>query len=428
MSEIEGTSDAVSVSETLQRARTTAGLSQEEIADALFLTSNMIELLDAGEFDRLPNQAFVRGYLRSYARMVGLDPNQVIRQFDEERRQAEPLESDQAAPKSVVEPRFSGVVRAGLISLGLIVVLVFAVLLFSSEETSDSQFSQETNQTSLLPAGSVSGSQDEGLQAKVETGPVGENDAEALKSESNVTSQLSAPAMLGATEVRQFDALSPVSTELAPSSRNENEDLLPEAPSGTTASPALLEDGEAEPEAIMQSEDTSAVDSDQSLSPSDASVASSSYDGNVTTIGLADIAAVELLDNDNALMDEGVRGEPDAETSRFGLDSRPGSLESVSISREVFDGGRRIWVDAGGDDELTAELTDECWIEVADGQGDLIYGDLNKAGDALIIKGFAPFVVLLGKAPVVSLAFNGEPVDLAGKTTRELTARLTLGN
>ena len=33
---------------------------------------------------------------------------------------------------------------------------------------------------------------------------------------------------------------------------------------------------------------------------------------------------------------------------------------------------------------MTAELSDECWIEVADGQGEHIYGDLNKAGDALV--------------------------------------------
>jgi len=44
-----------------------------------------------------------------------------------------------------------------------------------------------------------------------------------------------------------------------------------------------------------------------------------------------------------------------------------------------------------------------------------------------VIYGTAPFDVLFGKATAVQLAFNGEPVDLSGHTSADLTAKVKLG-
>ena len=85
-------------------------------------------------------------------------------------------------------------------------------------------------------------------------------------------------------------------------------------------------------------------------------------------------------------------------------------------------------VDAGGSDELRASLVGECWIEVQDSQNELIYGDLNRAGDVLVLNGRAPLKVLLGNAPMASLEFNGRAIDLESATTRDAIARLTLTN
>ena len=90
--------------------------------------------------------------------------------------------------------------------------------------------------------------------------------------------------------------------------------------------------------------------------------------------------------------------------------------------------GDKSWVDAGGSDELRASLVGECWIEVQDSQNELIYGDLNRAGDVLVLNGRAPLKVLLGNAPMASLEFNGRAIDLESATTRDAIARLTLTN
>ena len=426
MSEVGVGSDVPSVAGNLLQARTAAELSQTEVADALFLTVDMIAFLDAGEYDRLPNQAFVRGYLRSYARLVGLDPNQLIRQFDEESRQAEPNNLEPPAPKLVMEPRFSGIVQAGLISLGLIAVLVLAVLMFSSEEeplrsTNAEISTTKSNQSNSTP------------QVQLEVGP---NEAEASPvivpvpgdSESAKALPLPGSAVIeeDPTSLGEF---SPVSSELDASGA-ANGDLTPEAGSEIEEPNRSEESSErgSESTMVISSAISVAAPPGETLGVGNGLVGSSS-EGLSASDGEYREATINVPEVEPAVrVDESAPPNVEDETRRFGLDSRPGALGSVSISREDFDGGRRIWVDAGGSDELIAELSDACWIEVADGQGERIYGDLNRAGDALIISGRAPFEVLLGNAPVVSLAFNGEPIDLARRTTPELTARVTLGN
>ena len=49
------------------------------------------------------------------------------------------------------------------------------------------------------------------------------------------------------------------------------------------------------------------------------------------------------------------------------------------------------------------------------------------SGDELEVIGAAPFQILLGKASAAQVRFNGQVVDLEPHTTREFTARLTVG-
>ena len=65
---------------------------------------------------------------------------------------------------------------------------------------------------------------------------------------------------------------------------------------------------------------------------------------------------------------------------------------------------------------------------IEDAQGDSIYGDLNRAGDELVVSGNAPFEVLFGKAPAVRLEYNGVPIDLIPHTTSVDTAKLKVGS
>lgn len=66
----------------LAKARENLSLSQKDIASRLNLRVGIISALDANDFDKLPAPTYIRGYIRSYARAVNLDPDRLINLYN----------------------------------------------------------------------------------------------------------------------------------------------------------------------------------------------------------------------------------------------------------------------------------------------------------------------------------------------------------
>lgn len=66
----------------LRQTREACGLSAQEAAAKLHLHQQIIIWLEADEFDQLPSPIYVRGYLRNYARLLGVDPEKIISAYD----------------------------------------------------------------------------------------------------------------------------------------------------------------------------------------------------------------------------------------------------------------------------------------------------------------------------------------------------------
>jgi cytoskeleton protein RodZ len=66
------------IGKQLAAARQAKGLTTADVADKLKLTARQIEALEAEEFERLPAAVFVRGFVRNYARLVGLSPENLL--------------------------------------------------------------------------------------------------------------------------------------------------------------------------------------------------------------------------------------------------------------------------------------------------------------------------------------------------------------
>ncbi len=64
--------------EILRRRREARGLTRAEVAEALRLSERVVEAIEGEDAGRLPAPAFVRGYLRAYARLVGADEEAVL--------------------------------------------------------------------------------------------------------------------------------------------------------------------------------------------------------------------------------------------------------------------------------------------------------------------------------------------------------------
>ena len=66
--------DAPAPGQILRAAREHAGLSQEDIAGKLKLAPRQVAAIELGDWSSLPERTFTRGFMRNYARMVGVDP------------------------------------------------------------------------------------------------------------------------------------------------------------------------------------------------------------------------------------------------------------------------------------------------------------------------------------------------------------------
>jgi cytoskeleton protein RodZ len=319
---------ADTASEMLVRAREALGLSQSEVADQLRLTTTFIRYIDDGDFHKIPKAAFIKGYLRSYARVVSLDSDEVIRAY--ERAQQVTTETDDiggVAEKPVASGNFTGpVVQTGLIGL-VVVLIVVAVVWWSFSTGGDGGapvVTQPVVPESAVPAMPETQSLEE---------PVGQDDV--------------------------------VSASVAP------ED---------SGSEVIAEAGEAE-----------------EIPP-----------------------AAETTPADETTPAAGVEVESAPEATMTGVTKRA----NVAIER-VRDGDTLyITVRAGGEDEVEFSFSGECWLEIEDGNGEQIYGDLNRAGDVMTVYGIAPFEVLFGRASAATMTYQGKAVNLGPYTTSDETAKV----
>lgn len=104
----------------LGAARERAGVSLEEMAATLHLPADQVRALEGDDYSRLPPPAYVRGYLRAYAREVGMDADQVVADYDAVCGEVED-------PELVIHPGVPDPVTGRGPVLALLLVLAVAV-------------------------------------------------------------------------------------------------------------------------------------------------------------------------------------------------------------------------------------------------------------------------------------------------------------
>jgi len=72
-----------SVGEFFRQVRETKGLTLDEVASKTRIHPDFLKALEDGNFAKLPDQVFAKGFVRSYARSLGLDEEDAIRRFTE---------------------------------------------------------------------------------------------------------------------------------------------------------------------------------------------------------------------------------------------------------------------------------------------------------------------------------------------------------
>ena len=97
----------------------------EEISNHTKVHTRFLEAIEQDDLSVLPAKAFAKGFLRSYARMVGLDEEQVITNFEYCHRTMQPEEYSENQIKYPARSLRSTLI---LIMLLLIIIVLTAII------------------------------------------------------------------------------------------------------------------------------------------------------------------------------------------------------------------------------------------------------------------------------------------------------------
>jgi cytoskeleton protein RodZ len=134
----------------LREQREKINLSHDQIAQKIRLRRTIIEAIEGEEWERLPPPVFVRGFLRSYAKILGLDENEVMKLY----HQAAPPERD------VLKPPLAYRRSSRAPVLIVLLILAAAACIFYFRHVRSSALDRHTRQSlsriepaSLVPSG-----------------------------------------------------------------------------------------------------------------------------------------------------------------------------------------------------------------------------------------------------------------------------------
>lgn len=118
-----GFTSPASPGELLRRERENQGLSREEVATALNLRPAVVTGMEEDSYDQVPVATYRRGYLRAYARLLGMDDRPVLQAYAD--RFGSQESEQRVAPVQVTKPPS----RIGAWLFKLVTLLVIAGLI-----------------------------------------------------------------------------------------------------------------------------------------------------------------------------------------------------------------------------------------------------------------------------------------------------------
>jgi transcriptional regulator with XRE-family HTH domain len=128
-------SELASFGEELRREREIRGISLKEIADATKISKRFLEAIERNDHRTLPAPVFTRGFIREYARYLGLNADEIVNRYNfaaagddriEKSPHLERLTHPDLPPKKGIPPPYARVDRNVYILLLIIAILAAA--------------------------------------------------------------------------------------------------------------------------------------------------------------------------------------------------------------------------------------------------------------------------------------------------------------
>ena len=138
--------DVPSPGQVLREAREEQGLTQQAIADKLYLKVGIIDDLEQNRIDDSTSVTFFKGYVRLYAKNLGLNPEEVLTLFNQYHTTPKPPAKLQSFSRRVAKQAHDD--RWMMVTYGIAIVLIAGVVVW--------WYQQPANDSNELPAATKS--------------------------------------------------------------------------------------------------------------------------------------------------------------------------------------------------------------------------------------------------------------------------------
>ncbi|WP_339470737.1 RodZ family helix-turn-helix domain-containing protein [Pseudomonas sp. EL_65y_Pfl1_R83] len=315
----------VNPGDTLRQARESNGWSLAEVALKLNLTTTSLGNLEAGAFDKLPGHTFARGYIRAYAKLLGIDQAILVQQFDQFTG-TDSQGSNVHGLGRIEEPVRVSHTILRIVSLLLLIAVIGGGFVWWQDQAAQRTKDMTSNAMEHVEVESADGT--------TQIHPLDEPEDQAV-----AEGQAAPEAPVAEQPVPEA---APATTAAVPAT--------PAAPAHTPAVPA------AQPHTS-----TAPVQAPATTTPAAPAI------------------------------------------------SPPTTPALIA-----------------GDGRVQITFVADCWTQLTDGNGKVLFSGLKRKGDTLDQGGKPPLTLRLGFARGAQVVYNGQPVDVAPFTSGE-TARLKLG-
>jgi len=236
--------------ERLQKARAEKRLEISDVAERLNLSAGVVRALEADDYRMLPNSTFVKGYLRSYARVLEISGDDLVRAYEALTGCDKPTKIEPIAPPMIRES------RNGLkYSLVVLVLVAVSAAVFWYWPATPSTTETSAQATTPQPAAQVVPVE---TKAAAATAPASAPETETQpQAESQPESQPEAPAEDNAVE-SGADA-GDGNDSGAAVDNGEQADTAPEVGSATVMDSPLVQPGPAQNASQSETAAVSAV-------------------------------------------------------------------------------------------------------------------------------------------------------------------------
>ena len=380
----------------LNAARLERGLQINEIAHLLRISKGYLKNLEAGEFDQLPGPTYVSGYLRTYAREIGLDPTEITQRYrallgaGEDRPQY-------SFPVDKQRPQRSGAMMASI-------VVIFAVAGYGGwyalgKPDVISSIMQDT-QPEIVAAPQVEttvtepdnfGSADGEPRELVEAAPpVVEEPAVAIAPPASAEPEAADTLTAAPLEVADNE------NDPAPALPADGSPIVADLESGTEVAPLAVPSAEPEAELALSDETPVIPSVENGAGEETASVAQNLASSDTSVLPEADGEAEE--------------GSDLAAAASEALDGASGT--GVAFARE-----------RAPDLEITLRATGVSWVEIIRNDGEEVMTKLMRTGETYLVDSRDRLYLSTGNAGGLELVFDDgtvRPIGESGEILRDL--------